>query len=197
MRFVLLGSGRGSNAEAILRAWQGGCLGSAEPVALFSDRADSRFLTLGPAFGLPASHVDPGPSRAKFTPEGEARWRDAVNAVRPDLVVLVGFMRILPGSLIEAWGSNAINLHPSLLPSFKGLDGIRQAWNAGVKITGCTVHRVTPALDGGPILDQTAVRIEPGDTLESLEAKVHAAEHDLMVKVLREWPAYQRQRRPM
>jgi len=187
MRFVLLGSGRGSNAEAVLRAWQAGELGAAAPVALFSDQPASRFLTLGSAYGVPASFVDPGQSRAKFTAEGEARWRDAVTACQPDLVVLAGFMRILPTSLIESWGGNVINLHPSLLPSFKGLDGIRQALEAGVKITGCTVHRVIPALDAGPIVDQAAVRIEPGDTVESLSAKVHAAEHALLVSVLRNW----------
>lgn len=187
MRFVLLGSGRGSNAEAVLRAWQASELGSATPVGLLSDRAESRFLTLGEAYGLPAAYVDPGASRARFTPEGEARWREAVLAFQPDLVVLAGYMRILPASLLAAWGAQVINLHPSLLPSFKGLDGIRQAWEAGVKITGCTVHHVVPALDAGPILDQTAVRVESDDTLESLEAKVHAAEHALLVDVLRRW----------
>lgn len=77
-----------------------------------------------------------------------------------------------------------INLHPSLLPSFPGLDAIGQAWRRGVKVTGCTVHYVTSEVDGGPIIDQRAVRIEPGDTMETLEAKVHAAEHALLPAVI-------------
>lgn len=187
VRLALLGSGYGSNAEAVLRAHREGRLGKCQPVALFSDRPESRFLTLGTAYGVPAKAIDPGQSRAKFTPEGEARWREEVAAVQPDLIVLAGFMRILPASLLAAWGDRVINLHPSLLPSFKGLDGIRQAWEAGVRVTGCTVHRVIPALDAGPIIDQEAVRVEPDDTLETLTAKVHAAEHALLVRVLSAW----------
>jgi phosphoribosylglycinamide formyltransferase-1 len=85
---------------------------------------------------------------------------------------------------LDAFAGKIINLHPSLLPSFPGLDGIGQAWRRGVKITGCTVHYVTAEVDGGPIIDQTAVRIEAGDTLETLTEKVHAAEHALLPAVL-------------
>lgn len=85
---------------------------------------------------------------------------------------------------LNAFAGKIINLHPSLLPSFPGLDGIGQAWRRGVKLTGCTVHGVTAEVDGGPILDQMAVRIEVGDTLESLAAKVHAAEHALLPAVI-------------
>jgi phosphoribosylglycinamide formyltransferase-1 len=100
------------------------------------------------------------------------------------LIVLAGFMRILKAGFIEAFPQGIINLHPSLLPSFPGLDAIGQAWRRGVKITGCTVHRVTSEVDGGPIVDQAAVQIAPGDTLDSLEAKVHAAEHALLPAVV-------------
>jgi phosphoribosylglycinamide formyltransferase-1 len=93
-------------------------------------------------------------------------------------------MRVLKTGFLNAFEGRIINLHPSLLPSFPGLDGIGQAWRRGVKITGCTVHYVTADVDGGPIIDQTPVRIEAEDTLESLTAKIHAAEHALLSAVI-------------
>ena len=93
-------------------------------------------------------------------------------------------MRILSEPFIHAFKGKIINLHPSLLPSFKGAQGIRDAYQYGVKVTGCSVHWVTPALDAGPIIDQKSVRIDPTDTLESLEQKIHAAEHQLLPDVV-------------
>lgn len=180
MRVVILGSGRGSNAEAILAAEKAGQLGRARVVALFTDRADAPMLALGPRFGVPATFIDPAPFKTKLEGEGEARFIAAVSAAQPDLVVLAGFMRVLKPGFLNAFAGRIINLHPSLLPSFPGLDGIGQAFRRGVKIAGCTVHGVTAEVDGGPIIDQAAVRVEPSDTLESLAAKVHAAEHALL-----------------
>lgn len=184
MRIVLLGSGRGSNAEAILRAEREGRLGRAKTVGLFCDRPDARMLELGPRFGVPARFVDPAPFKTKLEGEGEARFIAALQAAQPDLVVLAGFMRVLKPGFLTAFAGKIINLHPSLLPSFPGLDGIGQAFRRGVKLTGCTVHFVTLEVDGGPIVDQEAVRVEPGDTLETLAAKVHAAEHRLLPAVI-------------
>lgn len=184
MKLVLLGSGRGSNAEAILRAQAGGQLGSARVVQIFSDKAEAGILALGQKYGAPATFLDPGPFKTKFDDAGESRYIDAIRRHEPDLIVLAGFMRILKPRFIDAFPKQIINLHPSLLPSFPGLDGIGQAWRRGVKITGCTVHYVTAEVDGGPIIDQSAVRIEPSDTLESLEQKVHAAEHALLPAVI-------------
>ena len=184
MRVVILGSGRGSNAEAVLRAEREGRLGLATVVAVFSDRPDAGILALGPLFGVAAQFVDAGPFRTKLDGEGEGRYLAAVGAARPDLVVLAGFMRVLKAGFLSAYSGRLINLHPSLLPSFPGLDAIGQAWRRGVKVTGCTVHGVTAEVDGGPILDQAAVRVEPSDTRESLEAKVHAAEHLLLASVI-------------
>jgi len=184
MDVVILGSGRGSNAEAILRAQAEGRLGRARVTAIFSDRADAGILALGPRFGVPASAVDPAPFKTKLEGPGESRFIAAVGAARPGLVVLAGFMRVLKPGFLQAFAGRIINLHPSLLPSFPGLDAIGQAWRRGVKITGCTVHEVTLEVDGGPILDQTAVRIEPSDTLETLTARVHAAEHALLPAVI-------------
>lgn len=184
MRIVILGSGRGSNAEAILRAQQEGRLGRARVAAIFSDQPAAGILALGPRFGVAARFVDPAPFKTKLEGEGEARFIAAVAGERPDLVVLAGFMRVLKPGFLAAFAGRIINLHPSLLPSFPGLDGIGQAFRRGVKITGCTVHHVTTEVDGGPIIDQAAVRIEESDTLETLAAKVHAAEHALLPAVI-------------
>ncbi len=184
MRVVILGSGRGSNAAAILEAQQAGRLGEARVVQIFSDKPDAGILALGPRFDVPASFLDPAPFKTKLDAEGEQRYIAALRACAPDLVVLAGFMRVLKPPFIDAFAGKIINLHPSLLPSFPGLDGIGQAFRRGVKITGCTVHHVTAEVDGGPIIDQAAVRIEAGDTLEFLAAKVHAAEHALLPAVI-------------
>ena len=184
MRVVILGSGRGSNAEAILHAQQAGQLGRARVVALFSDKPDAGILALGPRFDVPASYLDPAPFKTKLEGEGETRFIAAVRAAQPDLVVLAGFMRVIKPGFLAAFAGKIINLHPSLLPSFPGLDGIGQAFRRGVKVTGCTVHGVTAEVDGGPILDQATVRVVPGETLETLAAKVHAAEHALLPAVI-------------
>lgn len=184
MRVVILGSGRGSNAEAILQAQQAGQLGRARVVALFSDKPDAGILALGPRFGVLASYLDPAPFKTKLEGEGEARFIAAVRTAQPDLVVLAGFMRVIKPGFLTAFAGKIINLHPSLLPSFPGLDGIGQAFRRGVKVTGCTVHGVTAEVDGGPILDQATVRVVPGETLETLAAKVHAAEHALLPAVI-------------
>jgi phosphoribosylglycinamide formyltransferase-1 len=184
MKIVILGSGRGSNAEAILRAQVAGQLGKGFVVQIFSDKPQARILAHGEKFGVPAQFLDPGQFKTKFDDVGESRYIDEISRLEPGLVVLAGFMRILKPRFIEAFAGKIINLQPSLLPSFAGLDGIGQAWRRGVKITGCTVHYGSAEVDGGPIIDQTAVRIEPGDTLESFTARVHAAEHALLPAVI-------------
>ena len=184
MRVVILGSGRGSNAEAILTAQKEGRLGRAQVVKIYSDKADAGILALGARFGVSASYLDAAPFKTKLEGEGEARYIAAINNCQPDLIVLAGFMRVLKPGFLNAFAGRIINLHPSLLPSFPGLDGIGQAWRRGVKITGCTVHFVTPEVDGGPIIDQTPVRIDPSDTLETLAQKIHAAEHALLPQVI-------------
>jgi len=184
MRIVILGSGRGSNAKAILQAQRAGRLGRGEVVHIFADKPDAGILQLGAEFGVPATYLDPAPFKTKLEGEGEARYIKAIRECAPDVVVLAGFMRVIKPGFLEAFAGKIINLHPSLLPSFPGLDGIGQAWRRGVKITGCTVHYVTAEVDGGPIVDQAAVRIESSDTLETLTEKIHAAEHELLPAVL-------------
>lgn len=184
MRVVILGSGRGSNAEAILKAQQSGELGRAKVVQIFADKPEAGILALGPRFGVSADFLDAAPYKTKLDGEAEQAYIAAITACRADLIVLAGFMRVLKMPFISAFERKIINLHPSLLPSFPGLDGIGQAFRRGVRITGCTVHYVTVDVDGGPIIDQAPVRIEETDTLDSLTAKVHAAEHELLPSVI-------------
>ncbi len=184
MNVVILGSGRGGNARRLLEAEREGALGDARINAIFCDRPDAPILELGPAFGVKARYLDPGEYRTKLTGDAERAYIDAIEAEQAGLVVLAGFMRVIKAPFIRAFERRIINLHPSLLPSFKGLHAIRQAFDYGVKITGCSIHYVTEDVDGGPIIDQTAVRIENEDTLETLEEKVHAAEHRLLPDVV-------------
>lgn len=184
MRIVILGSGRGSNAEAILQAQQAGRLGRAKVVQIFSDKPDAGILALGPKYGVSANFLDAAPYKTKLDGDGEQHYIATILSCQADLIVLAGFMRVLKMPFLSKFEGKIINLHPSLLPSFPGLDGIGQAFRRGVKITGCTVHYVTLDVDGGPIIDQAAVRIETNDTLDSLAAKVHAAEHALLPAVI-------------
>lgn len=184
MRVVILGSGRGSNAEAILLAQQAGRLGKARVVQILADKPEAGILALGARFGVPAKFVDPAPFKTKLEGEGEARFIEAVREAAADLVVLAGFMRVLKPGFLNAFAGKIINLHPSLLPAFPGLDGIGQAFRAGVKESGCTVHYVTAEVDAGQIIEQARVPIVPGESLESLTTKVHAAEHVLLPSVI-------------
>jgi len=181
---VILGSGRGSNAEALLKAEASKKLGAAKIAAVISDVEDARILSLGQKFKVPAIYVDPGQKGARLADEAEDAFIERIQSFSPRLIVLAGFMRILSAKFIETFEGQVINLHPSLLPSFKGATGIQDAFDYGVKITGCTVHWVTPALDAGPIVDQKEVRIEDSDTVDLLAKKIHIAEHVLLPDVV-------------
>ncbi|MGK0456950.1 MAG: phosphoribosylglycinamide formyltransferase-1 [Zhongshania aliphaticivorans] len=133
---------------------------------------------------MPAIFIDPKSKNARLSKQAEQNYIERITSFSPKLIILAGFMRIIDRPFIDAFESDIINLHPSLLPSFPGLNGIRQAFEHGVKITGCTVHWVTPELDEGPIIDQKTIRIEEKDTLELLEKKVHITEHQLLPDVV-------------
>lgn len=184
MRVALLGSGRGSNAEAVLLAQREGRLGRARVIGIWSDIPGARILSLGEAHGVPATFLDPGPFRTKFAPEREQAWAAALQGAGADLVVLAGFMRVLKAPLLRAFPRRIINLHPSLLPDFPGLDGIGQTWRAGAAEGGCTVHWVTEEVDGGTHLGQARVARRPDDTLDSFAGRIHAAEHRLLPEVI-------------
>lgn len=183
-RIVILGSGRGSNAEAILQAQKEGRLGLAQVAGIFSDQPHAGILDLGPRFDVPAFFLDPGKFKTRLSPEAEQHWVDTIEALQVDLVVLAGFMRVIKAPFLQAFADRIINLHPSLLPDYPGLQSIQRAFEAGERETGCTVHWVNATIDGGQIIEQARVPIKPGDTLEELEARVHAAEHKLLPSVI-------------
>ena len=184
MRVALLGSGRGSNAEAILHAMQNGQLGKATVVGIYCDYPQAPILKLGPRFGVPSYYLDPGPFKTKFSPEQETVWANTLLSHHIDLIVLAGFMRVIKAPLLDSFKNKIINIHPSLLPLFPGLDGIGQAWRAGTHESGCTVHWVTSEVDAGKHLAQIKVFREVSDTLESFTEKIHRAEHALLPKVI-------------
>lgn len=183
-RIVIIGSGRGSNAEAILQAKSRNELGDAVIVSIVSDQPQARILELGSRYGVPAVALPAGPFKTKLTPEIEQDWIRAISAMEPDLIVLAGYMRIIKPPFIEAFQGRIINLHPSLLPKYPGLHSIRRALEAGETETGCTVHWLTPDIDAGEIIGKSAVPIKAGQTLEALEEQVHAAEHKLLPSVI-------------
>jgi phosphoribosylglycinamide formyltransferase-1 len=179
-RIVILISGRGSNMEALLEAGLPARIG-----AVISNNPQAKGLATAQKHGIPTSVVDhrAHPDRAAF----DAALAGEIDRHRPDLVVLAGFMRILTEPFIERYRGRLINIHPSLLPEFPGLDTHRRALSAGAKTHGCTVHFVTPVVDGGPIIAQAAVVVEPGETEERLAARVLAEEHRVYPRVVREF----------
>jgi phosphoribosylglycinamide formyltransferase-1 len=175
-RIVILVSGRGSNAEAIVRA----CAAEAWPaavVALVSNRPGAGALTFAAQQGIATAVVDHTQfsSREAFDTE----LARVVDSFAPTLVVLAGFMRILTDGFVQHYNGRLLNIHPSLLPAFPGLHTHRRAIEAGCKLAGATVHFVTPRLDHGPIVAQAAVPVLAGDTPDALSARVLAAEHRL------------------
>ena len=183
-KIIILGSGRGSNAKAILEAEAKGQLGAVSTVAILSDKEEAPILDLAKQFGTLSQCIPCNPKKARLHPDETAAFLEAIQTLQPDLVVLAGFMKIIDSNFIESLNGKIINLHPSLLPSFPGINSIETAFNFPVKVTGCTVHWVIPEIDAGTIIDQKAVTIEPNDTLESLSEKVHAAEHQLLPEVI-------------
>jgi phosphoribosylglycinamide formyltransferase 1 len=184
MNVVILGSGIGSNAEAIIKAALDHKLGNTEVVGVFSDIENSMILEHARNYNIHSQYLNPGTKRTKITPNDQDDWIQTILLHKPDLIVLAGFMRILQSKFLSAFKNKIINLHPSLLPSFPGLNSIKQAFDKKVKITGCTVHWVNENVDEGEIIAQAPIRIMNGDTLELLKQKVHAAEHMLLPWVI-------------
>jgi phosphoribosylglycinamide formyltransferase-1 len=175
-RLAVLASGQGTNFEALALAERRGELGG-RIVALLSDRADAPALDRARRLNVEALHVAPGRFRTRL--EDESAWIEALRARAVDTILLAGFMRRLHAPFLGAFTDRILNIHPSLLPAFPGVDSILQAFEHGVRVTGCTVHLVDDTLDGGPILAQSAVDVRDGETLESLEERIHQSEHRL------------------
>ena len=186
VRFGVLGSGKGSNFRALAEAWSGKTLGC-EPVIVLSDIGTSGILSLGAEFGIASQFVNPGPFKTKMSPEGEEEMVRLLQEAKVDFVVLAGFMRVIKEPLLRAFPGRILNIHPSLLPAFRGLEAWRQALEAGVPEAGCTVHLVDAGVDTGKILGQSRVPVLPGDTAESLHARIQVAEHELYPRMVREF----------
>ena len=184
MRVVCLISGSGSNLQALIDAKEQNALGSAELVAVISNVPDAQGLERATRASIPTevlSHRDFA-DRDRF----DLALRERIDAYQPDLVVLAGFMRILSAHFVEAYSDRLINIHPSLLPKYKGLNTHQRALDAGDQVAGATVHWVTETLDSGGIIRQVDVPILSEDTADTLKSRVLAAEHALYVSVVRD-----------
>ena len=189
MRIVVLASGRGSNFEAIASAVRDNVVPRSTVVGLLSNNPQALALTVAKTFDVPSSVIDASDYRAhgKFDRTGyEKELLLEMDAYRPDLVCLAGYMLVLGKTIIRSYPGRIVNIHPSLLPSFRGLHAQRQAIEAGVQWTGCTVHWVTEELDSGSIIAQSVLRVERSDTEESLSKRLLAVEHETYVRALRE-----------
>jgi phosphoribosylglycinamide formyltransferase 1 len=180
-RLGILGSGKGSNFASIADACAAGEI-PAEVAVVLSDVESAGILKLARERSIPAQFIPPGKFRTKLDEESEHAFVTALQSAKVDLIVLAGFMRVLKGEFLRAFERRIVNMHPSLLPSFPGLEAWKQALDHGVKATGCTVHFVDAGVDSGAIIGQQAVPVLDDDTPESLHARIHAAEHELYPK---------------
>jgi len=185
-RLGILGSGKGSNFAAIADAVQRKAL-PVEIALVLSDVENSGILVLAEKHGVPHRFVAPGKFRTKLEPEVEMEYVRLLQEARVDLVALAGFMRILKPLFLSAFENRVMNMHPSLLPSFPGLDAWKQALDYGAKYAGCTVHFVTPETDAGPIIQQAVVPIQPDDTPALLHERIQKEEHRLYVESIHLW----------
>ena len=182
----ILGSGRGSNCRAILERIRSGDLG-ADARLVVSDVMEAPILDLAREFGVANAYLPPGRFRTRLELETEEQLVQMLRVAGVELVVLAGFMRVLHEPMLKAFPRRIINIHPSLLPKFPGLEAWKQALVAGETVTGCTVHYVDEQIDHGRILAQKEVRILPNDTAESLHARIQMLEHELYPAVIGEF----------
>ena len=182
VRVAILISGSGSNMVALAQSMQGDH--PARPCLVLSNRPDAAGLGRAQDMGIPTAVVDHRPFKGD-RPGFEAALRAEIDKARPDLIALAGFMRVLTADFVRPYAGRILNIHPSLLPKYKGLDTHTRAIAAGDTEAGCTVHEVTPALDDGPILGQARVPVLRGDTPETLAARILPMEHQLYPLVLR------------
>jgi len=183
MKIAVFASGNGSNFEAIAKSMNQGKIEGAI-VLVFSDRTEAYVLERAKSLQIPVRSFSPKQFTNKVKYEREILKE--LEAKEVELLVLAGYMRLIGPSLLNAYPNRILNIHPALLPEFPGLHGIRDAFEAGVKQTGVTVHYVDNGVDTGPILAQKRVNIEENETLASLELKIHQAEHQLYPEVIQD-----------
>jgi phosphoribosylglycinamide formyltransferase-1 len=188
-RVAILISGGGSNMLALLKDMAEG--GYAKPVLVVANDPTAKGLDKAAAQGIPTAAIDHRPF-GKDRPAFEAALADQIDAAAPDILCLAGFMRILTPGFIRRYEGRMLNIHPSLLPKYPGLQTHARALAAGDSEAGCTVHEVTAELDAGPLLGQARVPVLPGDTEDTLAARVLTMEHRLYPLVLRQFAAGKR-----
>jgi phosphoribosylglycinamide formyltransferase-1 len=182
----ILGSGKGSNCRAILERVRSGDL-AAEARLVISDVLDAPILDMAREFGVANAYLPPGRFRTRLELEIEVQLVQMLRDAGVELVILAGFMRVLHEPMLTAFSRRIINIHPSLLPKFPGLEAWKQALASGETVTGCTVHYVDERIDHGQILAQKEVKISPNDTAESLHARIQVIEHELYPAVIAEF----------
>jgi len=177
----ILVSGRGSNMLAIIRSIERGRIRGAKVAVVISDKEDAKALESARKHGLHAVWVDPAGAASRSDYDEKLLSVLGESGVTPSggLVVLAGFMRLLSPQFVGSFGGRIMNIHPALLPSFPGLRASRQALEYGVKVSGCTVHFVVPEVDSGPVILQRAVKVEDGDTPDTLSARILRQEHQI------------------
>ena len=180
---AILGSGKGSNCRAILEQISAGKL-AAEARLIISDVFDAGILDIAREFGVPNMFLPPGKFRTRLEPAVETELVKLLRDSGVQLVVLAGFMRVLKEPMLSAFPRRIINLHPSLLPKFPGVEAWKQALDAGEKVTGCSVHYVDAGIDSGEVIAQRKVPIMPGDTPETLHSRIQVAERALYPEVI-------------
>ena len=180
---AILGSGKGTNCRAILQRIRQGKL-SAEAKLVISDILDAPILDIAREFGVPNAYLPPGRFRTRLEPAAEAELVEMLRDAKVELVVLAGFMRVLKEQMLSAFPRRIINVHPSLLPKFPGLEAWKQALVAGEKVTGVTIHFVDEQIDHGDVIAQRAVPVLSGDTPESLHGRIQTVEHILYPEAL-------------
>ena len=184
----ILGSGTGSNCRAILEQIRAGNL-DAEARLVVADVFDAGILEIAREFGVPNVYLPPGKFRTRLEPVTEMELVRLLQESNVELVVLAGFMRVLKEPMLAAFPRRIINIHPSLLPKFPGIESWKQALEAGEKMAGCSVHYVDAGIDSGEIIAQRTVPVLPGDTAESLHARIQVAEHALYPEVIAQFCA--------
>ena len=182
----ILGSGKGSNCRAILERIRSGDL-PAEAHLVVSDVLDAPILDMAREFGVANAYLPPGRFHTRLEPAIEEQLVKMLRDAGVELVALAGFMRVLKEPMLNAFPRRIINLHPSLLPKFPGMEAWKQALDAGEKSTGCTVHFVDSGIDTGEIIAQREVPVLPNDTPESLHARIQIAERELYPEVIRQF----------
>lgn len=185
-RVAVLASGRGSNFRALVERSQDKTF-PAEVACLITDNRSAAAVQVAESFGIAWHAIDAGEKRGRLQPGSEAEIVSRCEVARADLILLAGFMRILEagaGGLLDRFSGRVINIHPSLLPSFKGLHAQRQAFEHGVKLAGCSAHFVDASVDGGPIILQGTVPVQDDDDAESLAARILEQEHGIVVRAV-------------